>query len=301
MTTTARARSTKQKVRTPSRHRSTHLPTQRSMRSHRRCPATLMFVGAHPDDDAFVMAGTVALLRDDPGLRFVLVIATDGEGGQIAPDVDICRDDLGALRRLADEAAWRAVGRVPDRIVWLGLPDGRLADLTPGCLTDLIADVIAEERPDVVATFGPDGFTGHPDHITVGKAACEAFHRHARVGRPGLRRLLHAGIRRERLERWNGDLAAAGLPTSGPEQLYHFRWVPDETIGIEVDTAVISDRVVAGIRARRSQWSYTTVPAAADEPLARSLRSETWAIAWPPPRPGAPMLTSVFEGLVSSS
>ena len=39
---------------------------------------TLVFVVAHPDDDAHGIAGTVALQAADPGFRYVLVHATDG-------------------------------------------------------------------------------------------------------------------------------------------------------------------------------------------------------------------------------
>ena len=39
---------------------------------------SLLLVAAHPDDDAYGMAGTVALHADEPGFRFVLVHATDG-------------------------------------------------------------------------------------------------------------------------------------------------------------------------------------------------------------------------------
>ena len=40
-------------------------------------------VVAHPDDEAFSWAGTVASHADDPGFRFVLVHATRGEAGDI--------------------------------------------------------------------------------------------------------------------------------------------------------------------------------------------------------------------------
>ena len=39
---------------------------------------TLVAVFAHPDDDAYGIAGTVALHAGDPEFRFVLVLATDG-------------------------------------------------------------------------------------------------------------------------------------------------------------------------------------------------------------------------------
>jgi len=40
-------------------------------------------VVAHPDDDAYGMAGTVALHAEDPDFRFILIHATDGEIGDI--------------------------------------------------------------------------------------------------------------------------------------------------------------------------------------------------------------------------
>jgi hypothetical protein len=51
----------------------------------------LAFVAAHPDDDVMGAAGIVALRRDDPDLRFVLIHATDGEAGEIAPGSNITR------------------------------------------------------------------------------------------------------------------------------------------------------------------------------------------------------------------
>jgi N-acetyl-1-D-myo-inositol-2-amino-2-deoxy-alpha-D-glucopyranoside deacetylase len=37
-----------------------------------------------------------------------------------------------------------------------------------------LAGVIREVRPDVVLTFGPDGFYGHPDHLAVYRATTAA-------------------------------------------------------------------------------------------------------------------------------
>jgi LmbE family N-acetylglucosaminyl deacetylase len=51
------------------------------------------------------------------------------------------------------------------------------------CLTAMLDDV----RPDTVLTFGPDGFTGHPDHRSVG-AWTDAAARRSRTSP----RVLHA-------------------------------------------------------------------------------------------------------------
>jgi LmbE family N-acetylglucosaminyl deacetylase len=262
---------------------------------------TLVFVGAHPDDDTFTLSGTIALLREDPALRFVLVLATDGEAGEIADDVAIARPALGAHRRDEDAASWQTVGRAPDRTVWLGLPDGGLDRMPRTLLAARIATVLREERPDVVATFGPDGLTGHADHVAVGAATTSAFLDLARDGGPGLRRLLHAGIPQSRFDAWNDDLAAAGLPSWDPTQPYHFRPIPDATVGVEVDCADVADARVAGMRAHRSQWSYTTVPSAADGPLSRCLARESWVLAWPPRVTQSTPTAHVFVGLSTQS
>src|SRR3712207_4019492 len=102
---------------------------------------TLAAVVAHPDDDAYGISSVVALHSHDPGFRFVLIHATDGEAGSIAEGSGATRETLGAVRREEDRRAWIALGRVPDRHEWLGYPDGRLADVDPGELEARIADV----------------------------------------------------------------------------------------------------------------------------------------------------------------
>lgn len=52
---------------------------------------------------------------------------------------------------------------------WLDLPDGACADIEPQAPVSMLAALLDEVRPDTVVTFGPDGFTGHPDHIAVGR------------------------------------------------------------------------------------------------------------------------------------
>ena len=91
------------------------------------------------------------------------------------------RANLGAVREDEDRRSWVALGRVPDRHEFLRYPDGGVADAPFDELVERIAAILREERPDVVITFGPEGVTGHADHITVGRATTEAFRR-CRVG-----------------------------------------------------------------------------------------------------------------------
>lgn len=196
---------------------------------------TLGVVVAHPDDDAYGVAAVVALHLADAEFRFFLVHATDGEGGAIAEGSGATRETLGAVPRVEDANAWRVVGRSPYRHEWFGYPDGGVPDVPFDELVDRVATVLGEERPDVVATFGPDGITGNPDRIRIGEAATAAFLRFAGDGGPGFRRLVYAGIRQSVIDRWNQRRVKAGLTAWDPNTVYHLRGVPDERIDIDID------------------------------------------------------------------
>jgi LmbE family N-acetylglucosaminyl deacetylase len=255
---------------------------------------TLMMVVAHPDDDAYGLAGTVALHADDPGFRYVLVHTTDGAAGDIPPGFPATRETLGAVRRAEDEAAWRVLGRPPDRHEWLGYDDGGVPDVPFEELVDRIAAIMCEERPDVVATFGPDGITGHPDHIRVGAATDVAFDRVAATPGPGLHRLLHGAIPQSVFERWNASLVRKGMPAWNPEAVYHLRGVPDELIGLTVDTSSVAMRVIRGLKEHASQLHLIKHPDASDEKWARSVAREHCVVV----RGGADhLLADVFEDL----
>jgi LmbE family N-acetylglucosaminyl deacetylase len=253
-----------------------------------------MLVVAHPDDDAYGMAGTVALHAADPGFRFVLVHATDGAAGEIAPGFPATRETLGAVRRAEDAAAWQALGRPPDRHEWLDYEDGAVADVPFEELVARIATTLAEERPDVVGTFGPDGITGHPDHVRVGAATDAAFDRVAATPGPGLHRLVHGALPQSVFERWNATLSRKGLTPWDPAAVYHLRGVPDEQLGASVDTSAVALQVVRGLRQHRSQLHVITQPGTTDEQWARSTSREHYVVA----RGGTGrVLTDVLEDL----
>jgi LmbE family N-acetylglucosaminyl deacetylase len=253
-------------------------------------------VVAHPDDEAFSWAGTVALHGDDPGFRFVLVHATRGEAGDIRQGFPATRETLGAIRQAESEAAWRAVGRPPDRHVWLGYPDGGLAEVPSEELAARIAEVLADERPDVVAGFGPDGITGHPDHVAVGAATDAAFASLVGAG-PGFRRLLHHVMPQSVFERWQQQRRELDLPVFDPTKVYHGRGVPDAEVHVVVDCRSVCEQVVDGILEHRSQLHVM-----ADDPVdvhrLQRIVSREWAtVAWPPRGADRPVLTDVFEDL----
>jgi LmbE family N-acetylglucosaminyl deacetylase len=258
---------------------------------------TLACVFAHPDDDAYGAAGSVALHAEEEDFRFVLIHATRGEQGDIREGFPATRETLGAVRQGEDEAAWRSLGRVPDRHEWLGLPDGGLADLPFEQVVDAVAGILTEEDPAVVVTFGPDGIFGHPDHITIGAATDAAFLRLQPDSATGFRRLAHGAVPQTVFERWNQQRAALGLWTFDPTQMYHMRGIPDEEIAVTVDVSAVTGRIVAGLREHKSQLHVMSDDPTNTEQWERRLRREWYAIAWPGREPDQAMLTDLFEGL----
>lgn len=123
----------------------------------------VLAIWAHPDDETYLTGGLLAGLRD-VGSRVVCVTATRGEAADPAAGPDE-RAALAALRTEELEVALETLGVAEHH--WLDYPDGGCAELDPSGPVAQLATLLDEVRPGTVVTFGPDGFTGHPDHRTV--------------------------------------------------------------------------------------------------------------------------------------
>jgi len=257
---------------------------------------TFAAVVAHPDDDTFGVAGTVALHAQDPGFRFILVHATSGEAGMISDPSLATRETLGVVREEEDRRSWITLGRPPDRHEWLRYPDHGLADVPFDELVDRVAAILRDDRPDVVTTFGPDGVTGHPDHVTIGEATTAAFHGLRNEGIGGFRRLIRVAIPASSIDAWNERSVASGREPIDPTQMYQPRGMPDETLGFDVDTSGVAQRVLEALREHKTQAADLEDRFSVEEQLAFVSR-ERGLIAWPPWEPGDPVLRDAFDGL----
>ena len=153
---------------------------------------TVLMIWAHPDDETYLVGGLSTVLTD-AGHRVVCVTATRGEAG--TSDAAPCElEQLSQVRTAELEAALRILGIEEHH--WLDYPDGGCADVDEQEAAGRIGAVVDDVRPDTVVTFGPDGFTGHPDHRTVSRWTDLALARAA--ARP---RLLHAVAREEVVDR----------------------------------------------------------------------------------------------------
>lgn len=165
-------------------------------------PPRVLAVFAHPDDETLCAGGTLAKYAS-AGADVRVVSLTKGGAGQIRDAGAATRATLTAAREREFHAAGRELGLTETRC--LDYPDGELPGIDHQVLVDLAAGLLDELDPDVVITFGPDGFSGHPDHVVVGAAVTAACYERPSTGsvrlfhchRPQSRMLL-----RDRLADW---------------------------------------------------------------------------------------------------
>jgi LmbE family N-acetylglucosaminyl deacetylase len=203
---------------------------------------TVLGVWAHPDDETYLSSGLMALARR-AGRRVVCVTMTRGEHGTDDP-VRWPPERLAVTRDHEIRAAMAILGVDEHRCI--GLEDGTLADLDRGAGVRLVADLVAEVRPDTIVTFGPEGMTGHPDHRAVA-AWVEAAWRSLRLRRRP--RLLRATTTDRFAERFADvhrelEVFGPGLPLRTPDA--------DVAVSVRLDDE-LSDLKLAALRAQATQ------------------------------------------------
>src|SRR6185436_993489 len=132
----------------------------------------ILFVFAHPDDESFSGAGT-AMKYAAAGVRSVLVTATRGERGKAGSPPVCAPEDLPACRERELREAARIIGF--DELHILDYRDRELAEAPPDDIRRSLVSVIRRVRPSVVATFDPNGFNRHPDHVAISRFASDAI------------------------------------------------------------------------------------------------------------------------------
>ncbi|HJY32766.1 MAG TPA: PIG-L family deacetylase [Actinomycetota bacterium] len=252
-------------------------------------------VFAHPDDDTFGVGGSLALHAEDE-LELTVILATSGDAGRIADASLATRQTLASVREAEDLASWRVLGLDPD-VRFLRHPDGGLNATPRGELLAEVQGVLEEVAPEVVITFGPDGITGHDDHVAIGAIATEAFGAlRTASGGAAFSRLLHSAIAQSSLDRLNRLLRERGLEPMDPAQPFMPRGVPDVAIGARVDASGVYERKLEAIRCHRTQAELEDVPF---DLWPEMLSIEAFVVAWPERRPRDPVLADVLEGLPS--
>lgn len=135
--------------------------------------ATVVFLHAHPDDEASQTSGSMARLTE-MGDRVVVIYATDGCSG-VAPGAG----GLSTAEHRAIEAANSAGVLGTQRVEWLGYADsgmtgwpsnqnaGNFMNCDVAVAGRQVADILDDEDADVLVGYDWHGGYGHPDHIQV--------------------------------------------------------------------------------------------------------------------------------------
>jgi N-acetyl-1-D-myo-inositol-2-amino-2-deoxy-alpha-D-glucopyranoside deacetylase/mycothiol S-conjugate amidase len=145
---------------------------------------SLIFVGAHPDDESFGPGGTLAKYAA-AGVRTYYACATRGEVGEATEEHMAGHATKGDMRWAELECAARALGLAG--VIHLGYRDSGMPGspdnhhpeaLAAAPLAEVagrVVKVLREVRPEVVITFDSIGGYRHPDHIAIHNATVEAF------------------------------------------------------------------------------------------------------------------------------
>ena len=193
---------------------------------------SILLVFAHPDDESFGVSGTVMKYARQ-GVPTDLVCATRGEkGSRLNVPADI---DTGTAREAELRSAAAIIG-IRD-IYFLGYIDGELDKASAEEVINKVLEIMRLVQPEIVITFGPDGITGHTDHVAIGKAAAKAFERLSAEG-SGPRKLYYVTIPESAVP----NSSELGIATR-----------PDEQVTISIDITSYLDSKIQAIAAHASQ------------------------------------------------
>ncbi len=229
----------------------------------------LALVHAHPDDESLWTGGIIARYAAT-GVDVMVITCTLGEEGEIIPDelrqlraqeadqlggyriseLRAALAELGVTRHafLGGPGRWRDSGMVGDpannhpRAFVRGSVDHQAA---------MLAEQLAEFRPQVLVSYDANGGYGHPDHIRAHQITVAAARR-----LPDVARVFYAVQSRAAVQ--GGVDVLAGWPDQPyrlpvPEEL---AVVDDTSIGTIMDVA---DHVPAKLRALRAHATQISV------------------------------------------
>ncbi len=179
---------------------------------------SLLAVFAHPEDEAFGPAGTLAKYATE-GVRVMTVTASRGTAAvsTLAP-IQIS-DRIGIPLR---EKLCSCLTLGTERICLLDRLASELDLADEAVMGERLVRLIREQQPQVIVTYGLEGLTGDPYHIVISRLTTIAFHaagdatnypQHLRDGlnpyQP--KKLYYSVLPQSFLKRW-GIRGLAGVP-----------------------------------------------------------------------------------------
>jgi LmbE family N-acetylglucosaminyl deacetylase len=217
----------------------------------------LMCILAHPDDESLATGGILAYYSS-AGVATALICATRGECGW-----------TGAAEEYPGPAALGQIraGELRDAAGVLGLRELHLLDYLDGELdrarpTQVVGRLVAQIRrfrPQVVVTFDPFGYYGHPDHIAISQwttaaisAAADPSSEHApMLATHQVAKLYYIAPTEALVARYQAVFGDLVMPVDGVAR--RFAGWPDWAVTTRIDTAAHWRRVWEAVGCHRSQ------------------------------------------------
>jgi LmbE family N-acetylglucosaminyl deacetylase len=226
--------------------------------------STIVFLHAHPDDEASQTSGSMARAVAE-GHRVVTVFATNGDHGELPAEGLREGETLVHWRRREAQASAKVLG--VQRIAWLGYADSGMtgweqntadgaflrADLDEAA--QRLVAVLDEEAADVLVGYDGHGGYGHPDHVRVNRLVHHAAARAAH--RP---RLLESTFNRDQMRYFYEAAVASGQGDAAfdpdqPQDDGNPMGTPEAQIDWQVDVRAYLPQRRASLEAHRSQAS----------------------------------------------
>ncbi len=179
---------------------------------------TIVIFHAHPDDEVIVTGGSIAR-ASDAGHRVVLVVATNGDHGDVPEDLEE-HETLVDRRRTETDRSAAVLGI--HRVVWLGYGDSGMtgweqndhpesfwqADVEDAA--QRLAAVLDAESATTLVVYDWHGVYGHPDHIQVHRVG----HRAAEIA--GTPRVLEATMDRDAMAAFADEVGGDDFDPNDP-------------------------------------------------------------------------------------
>lgn len=213
--------------------------------------ATIIAFHAHPDDEVVLTGGTLARLASD-GHRTAIVVACDGVMGEaVGKDATLRLDELRASAHVLGVARVEHLGYADSGHGPVLFPDPadrpRFVRAPIEQAAARLAEILCEERADILLTDDPQGGYGHCDHVRVHQVGVRA------AALAGTSRVLQATMPREPIVRIAGTLRMLRLLRRYDSQAIRAAYSPRSTITHRIDVRKFADRKQAALACHRSQ------------------------------------------------